>query len=160
MSHNNIELNDTINNDICIEMDTLSCYICLDDEYTDFVNLTCCNKKLHKMCLLQWIINENNKELSCPTCRTKLLYLNEFISLSEMLYFFEENSVNMSISRGKMIIKELYETSFIYKIVEYNNRYMDEEINRYNFYNTMVFTISCWILISLIATTFFIMIKG
>ena len=159
MSHN-IELNDVVNVDTYIEMDTINCCICLDNEYIDFVNLTCCNKKIHKTCLLKWIVDDNNKELSCPMCRSKMIYLNTIIDLFEMISFLEENAIHISIAKGKMIIKELYETSFIYKLVEYNNSYIDSEIYRYNFYNTMIFTISCWVLIGLIGTTFFIMIRG
>lgn len=159
MSHNT-ELNNAVNTNTYIEMDIINCVICLDNEYIDFVNLICCGKKIHKTCLLKWIIDDNNKELSCPMCRSKMIYLNTIIKLSEMISFFEENATNMSIARGKFIIKELYETSFIYKLVECNNSYINDEINKYNFYNTMIFTISCWVLIGLIGTTFFIMIRG
>ena len=161
MSHNNnIESNNIINTDAYIEMDTINCFICLDNEYITYITLTCCGKKIHKTCLLKWIIDDNNKELSCPMCRSKMLYLNTIISSSEMICFFEDNENDISIVKCKMIIKELYEKSLIHKLITFNNIHFDTEIARYNFYNMLCFTISCWGIGGLIVFALVLMIKN
>ena len=55
----------------------MSCFICLESNYTNMKRLKCCRKCCHAECLQKWLkFNKFNKyqeeEISCPCCRRNI----------------------------------------------------------------------------------------
>ena len=48
------------------------CAICLEHMSDNDVCTTKCNHKYHLHCLLRWFDSQNNKNRTCPFCRTKI----------------------------------------------------------------------------------------
>lgn len=47
-------------------------------------HLKCCNKTIHKSCLLKWAITKQTNELTCPFCRAHIVDIFEYISLAQI----------------------------------------------------------------------------
>jgi hypothetical protein len=100
----------------------MECSICYEDvSYNDYVNLDCCNKLTHILCINRWIrynININTDIHLCIYCKKG----NDYIS-SIIYYINQENNNNLLDSVN-------------YSINESNNNMVDHSINESN--NNMV----------------------
>lgn len=50
----------------------LDCTICMDP-LGEFLSVLKCGHKFHSKCIIEYGVKHNNKELTCPLCRDKIL---------------------------------------------------------------------------------------
>jgi hypothetical protein len=81
------------------------CDICMCQMKTESqCTLACCKKTLHKKCLLKWAVTKRSEFLTCPFCRSVILDIFSYISLSHVSQWLVDWNYNHSIVvKGKNV---------------------------------------------------------
>lgn len=145
-----------------IEMNNnIYCCICLNtnvnNQNYDFVKMNCCNQQIHKNCFLDWILypikknNNYDKKFHCIICKTKIINLQNIISIGDFINYFEKNCTlqtnedvirrqgiscrlmtsSLEVSHYKTIISEFYKDSIVTIIInseDDTNEHLNNEL--------------------------------
>jgi hypothetical protein len=140
------------------------CCVCLEKIMGNFVVLYCCNNKIHKKCLLDWIVFKNNEILNCVFCRTPQDNFNKTISLGELIDFIENSRENIIKTQFVKIINKLYKNTLLDEITnEHQNLAVENNSRNTKFYQELCLIVTrIWIFILFIFFVFMIimLIKG
>ena len=101
-----------------MEMDNLNeyCCICINTYEYQYCKLSCCRQSIHNLCLIDWILSENNVLYKCPICR-KQIDIKNSITIGTIIDHINNREEPISTDKFDLIVQKLYPNTHLYSIL-------------------------------------------
>ena len=118
-----------------------NCLFCLDTITPNTTtHFTCCKKRIHETCFVDWIRFNDSIDVPCPHCRhhdpvyIKYTLLNIYFLLSQFIQCSNEHIIDFGKFRGSTYLSVLPRHRYIEYL--YDKRYNEDNVRKFLYYFT------------------------